>query len=195
MTRVLIRAALVAAAATLLAGCGDAAVSPGGPHPAGSTSNAAQSAGDQGKSLDNFDPCSVVSDSDYVAAITAEGSDPSALGKITATHAPLEAGVVGLPGSKSCKLSYTTTDADGRVSLGGDPVIVTFEKYSNLHDYQGNNPKTVNDYQSAGASAFEGPGSSAADPYITKNGYLFRLSGNSDTAFLKKIALGIAGRL
>jgi hypothetical protein len=98
-----------------------------------------------------------------------------------------------LPGAKACKLSYTTTDSAGTVSQGGAPVIVTFDKYSNLAELQGTSPKVVNDYASAGAQAFEAPGSPS--PYITKDGYLFYMSGNSDLTLLKAIALGICTRL
>lgn len=192
----------VIGAALLLAGCGETtgttAGAPGGGAPGGAAVGAATSstatAADPGKSLDNFDPCSVVSDTEYVAALTAEAGDPSALGMLTPTHAPVDGSATGLPGAKACRLSYTSTDADGRVSQGGDPVIVTFDKYSNLNDLRGNNPKVINDYQSSGADAFEGPGD-AGDPHITKNGYLFRLSGNSDLKLLKAVALGIAKRL
>lgn len=155
---------------------------------------AGQPAGEPGKSLDNFDPCSVVSESEYVEAIKAEAGDPSAMGTITATHGPVDGAATGLPGAKACKLSYKTTDSAGRVSQGGDPVIVTFDLYSYLHEIEGNDPKRINDYQVSGAEAFIAPGD-GADPHLTKNGYLFRMSGNSDLKLLKVIALGIAKRL
>ncbi len=42
--------------------------------------------------------------------------------------------------------------------------------------------------------AWEGP-ADAGVPHITKDGYLFRVSGNRDSKLLKAIALGIAGGL
>jgi hypothetical protein len=155
---------------------------------------AGQPASQPGKSLDKFDPCSVVSDSEYVQALMAEAGDPSAMGTINATHAPVDGANTGLPGAKACKLSYKTTDSAGRVSQGGDPVVVTFDLYSNLHDVEGNDPRRITDYQVSGAEAFEGPGD-AGNPHLTKNGYLFRMSGNSDLKLLKVIALGVAKRL
>jgi hypothetical protein len=198
-TRVGIRSLLVAAAigaaALLAAACGLSTVTPtgigAGGSPGGSASSPAGAAAE--KDITNFDACSVVSESEYVQAITAGASDPNALGTINATHAPVDASNTGLPGAKACKLSYTTTDSAGRQSQGGDPVIVTFDKYSNLAQLQGTSPKAVNDYASAGAQAFEGPGSPS--PYITKDGYLFYLSGNSDSTLLKTITLGICTRL
>ncbi len=195
ITRRLIVAAVIGAAAVLATACGSSTATPtgigGGANSRGPANS--QSAQSAGKDITNFDACSVVSDSEYVQAITASAGDPSALGTITATHAPADASNTGLPGAKACKLSYTTTDSAGRQSQGGDPVIVTFDQYSNLAQLQGNSPITVNDYASAGAQAFEGPGT--ASPYITKDGYLFYMSGNSDTTLLKTIALGIAKRL
>ena len=181
--------------AAVLAACGSTTSTPtglgGGGNPGASASSPpAQAAG---KDITNFDPCSVVGDSEYVQAITASAGDPSALGTINATHAAVDGSITGLPGAKACKLSYTTTDSGGTVSQGGAPVIVTFERYSYLAQIQGTSPKVVNDYASAGAQAFEAPGS--AVPYITKNGYLFHMSGNSDLTLLKTIALGIAMRL
>jgi hypothetical protein len=151
-------------------------------------------AGQTGKSLDNFDPCSVVNDSEYVQALMAEAADPSAMGTIKATHAPVDGAATGLPGAKACKLSYKTTDSAGRESQGGDPVIVTFDLYSYVSQIEGNSPIRNNDYQASGADAFEAPGDGGV-PHITKNGYLFRMSGNSDTKLLKVIALGVAKRL
>ncbi len=163
--------------------------------PAGQAASQAASPGsDQaGKSLDNFDPCSVVSDADFVAAITAGAGDPSALGTIKATHAPVDGSNTGLPGAKACSQTWTTTDSAGRVNQGGEPVIVTFDVYSNLAEIQAGSP-LINDYQASGAQAFIAPGDGAV-PHLTKDGYLFRMSGNSDTALLKAIALGIAARL
>lgn len=175
----------------IAAGCGG---TPSNQLPSGQAPASSPSALAAGKDISNFDACSVVSDSEYVQAITASASDPSALGTINATHAPVDGSNTGLPGAKACKLSYTTTDSAGRQSQGGDPVIVTFDQYSNLAQLQGNAPKSVDDYASVGAQAFEGPGD-AGDPHITKDGYLFRMSGNSDLTMLKKIALGIAVRV
>jgi hypothetical protein len=191
----LIVVAVMGAAAVLAVACGSSTATPTGNGAGANTGGAANSqpAQSAGKDITNFDACSVVSDTDYVQAITASAGDPSALGTITAMHAPVDASNTGLPGAKACKLSYTTTDSAGRQSQGGDPVIVTFDQYSNLAQIQGNAPITVNDYASAGAQAFEAPGTPS--PYITKNGYLFYLSGNSDLGLLKKIALGIAMRL
>ena len=87
----------------------------------------------------------MVLDSDLVQAVTAEAGDPSALGTITASHAPVDGTLTGLPGAKACKQSWTTTDSSGRVSLGGDPVIVTFDQYSNLTMLQGAKPMIVTD--------------------------------------------------
>jgi hypothetical protein len=182
--------------ALVIAGCGASNAGQGagasGANAGGTAS--AQAAAPAGKPLDNFDPCSVVSDTEYAQAITAGAGDPSALGTVTVTHSAADGSNTGLPGAKACQLNYTTTDSAGRVSQGGDPVIVTFDQYSNLAQLQGNSPKAVNDYQSSGAQAFEGPGD-AGVPHITKAGYLFRMSGNSDTKLLKTIALGIAARL
>lgn len=147
-----------------------------------------------GKSLDQFDPCSVVDDAEFVRALVAEAGDPSAMGTITPTHAAVDGAATGLPGAKACAQRYTTTDSAGRVSQGGDPVIVTFDLYSNLHEIEGNDPRKVDDYQVTGAEAFIAPGDGAV-PHMTKHGYLFRMSGNSDTKLLKVIALGIAKRL
>ena len=155
---------------------------------------AAEPAGDPGKSLDNFDPCSVVSDRDLVQALLAEAGDPSAMGTLTPSHAPADGTATGLPGAKACKQTWTTTDSAGRVSQGGDPVIVTFDKYINLHEIAGAHPEMMNDYQVSGAEAFLAPGD-GGDPHLTKNGYLFRMSGNSDLKLLKAVALGIAKRL
>jgi hypothetical protein len=191
----LIVVAVMGAASVLAAACGSSAATPtgigGGANSGGPASS--QSAQSAGKDITNFDACSVVSDSDLVKAITASAGDPSALGTINATHAPADGSVTGLPGAKACKQSWTTTDSGGVQSQGGDPVIVTFEQYSNLAQIQGTTDKVVNDYASAGAQAFEAAGS--ASPYITKNGYLFHMSGNSDLTLLKTIALGIATRL
>jgi hypothetical protein len=147
-----------------------------------------------GKDLTGFDPCSVVSDSDLVNAITAGASDPSALGTITASHVAVDGADTGLPGAKACSQSWTTTDSAGRVSQGGEPVIVTFDLYSNLAEIVSGSPADTNAYAEAGAIAFDAPGD-AGIPHLTKDGYLFRMSGNSDTKFLKVIALGIAARL
>jgi hypothetical protein len=166
---------------------GQAAGQPAG-QPAG------PSAGEAGKSLDNFDPCSVVDDAEFVRALMAEAGDPSAMGTIKPTHGPVNGADTGLPGAKACAQRYTTTDGAGRVSQGGDPVIVTFDLYSNLHEIAGNNPRKVDDYQASGAEAFIAPGD-GANPHLTKHGYLFRMSGNSDTKLAKVIALGIAKRL
>jgi hypothetical protein len=186
--------AFVASVLTLAA-CGGSSgpgVGTAGGNPA--SSSGGQTSGQTGKPLDNFDPCSVVLDSDLVQAITASAGDPTALGTITASHAPVDGTLTGLPGAKACKQSWTTTDSSGRVSLGGDPVIVTFDQYSNLSMLRGARHLIVNDYQSSGAEAFIAPGDGAV-PHITKDGYLFRMSGNSDTDLLKSIALGIATRL
>jgi hypothetical protein len=188
-------AVALSGAAAVLAACGSTTSTPtglggGGNSGASASSPPAQAAG---KDITNFDVCSVVSDSDLVKAITAGAGDPSALGTINATHAPADGSVTGLPGAKACKQSWTTTDSAGVQSQGGDPVIVTFEQYSNLDQLQGSAPIAVNDYASAGATAFKGPGGSS--PYIIKDGYLFHLSGNSDTTLLKAVALGIATRL
>jgi hypothetical protein len=159
---------------------------------AGGASPAA--AGAAGKDITNFDPCSVVSDSDLVKAITAEAGDPSSLGAIKASHVAVDGTATGLPGAKACKQSWTTTDSAGRESQGGDPVIVTFDLYSNLAEIQSGSPDNTTDYASAGAVSFDAPGD-AGDPHLTKDGYLFRMSGNSDSTLLKAIALGIASRL
>jgi hypothetical protein len=190
-----ILAAAMVGTAAFATGCGSTAAAPATNGGGGTSSGAAtpQTAA-AGKDITNFDACSVVSDSEYVQAITAESSDPSALGTVHATHAVVDGTNTGLPGAKACQLSYTTTDSDGRVNQGGDPVIVTFDVYSNLRELQGNDPVATADYASAGAQAWEGPGD-AGVPHITKDGYLFRMSGNSDTKLLKAIALGIAGRL
>ena len=159
---------------------------------AGAASPAA--VGAVGKDLTSFDPCSVVSDSDLVKAISAEAGDPSALGTIQATHIAVDGTATGLPGAKACKQTWTTTDSAGRVSQGGEPVIVTFDLYSNLADIQARSPDNTTDYASAGAVSFDAPGD-GGDPHLTKDGYLFRMSGNSDLQLLKAIALGIAARL
>ena len=155
--------------------------------PASTTGNAT------GKSLDSFDPCSVVSDSDFAAAISGESSEPSDGTTITATHVAVDGANTGLPGAKACSQTWTTTDSSGRISQGGEPVIVTFDLYSNLAEIQSGSP-ILDDYAASGAQAFEAPGD-AGVPHLTKDGYLFRMSGNSDTALLKVIALGIASRL
>jgi hypothetical protein len=184
----------VAAAGSAGSGGAPSSSASSGNASSGSASSGSASSGAAGKSLASFDACSVVSDSEYVQAITAQASDPSALGTVNATHAAVDGSNTGLPGAKACRLSYTTTDSAGRVSQGGDPVIVTFDEYNNLGMLQGSNPISVNGYESSGATAFEGPGD-AGDPHLTKDGYLFRMSGNSDLALLKTIALGIASRL
>jgi hypothetical protein len=183
------------ATAAFAAGCGSTATTPAGTGSSGTSGSASPPAGTAaGKDISSFDACSVVSDADFVAALTAEASDPSAIGTINPTHKVVDGANTGLQGAKACQLSYTTTDGNGEVNLGGDPVIVTFDEYSNLKDLEGNRPIAVSDYDSAGAKAFVGPGDGGV-PHITKDGYLFRMSGNSDTALLKAIALGIAGRL
>lgn len=161
--------------------------------PAGGASPAAAADG-AGKDITNFDPCSVVSDADLIAAITASAGDPSALGTLKATHIAVDGANTGLPGAKACSQSWTTTDSAGRLSQGGDPVIVTFDLYSNLAEIQSGSPDNTTDYASAGAVSFDAPGD-AGDPHLTKDGYLFRMSGNSDSTLLKAIALGIASRL
>jgi hypothetical protein len=162
------------------------------PDAAGGTS-AAPAAG-AGKDITNFDPCSVVSDTDLVKAITDSAGDPTALGTLKATHVAVDGANTGLPGAKACSQSWTTTDSSGRESQGGEPVIVTFDLYSNLAEIQSGSPDNTTDYAAAGAVSFDAPGD-AGDPHLTKDGYLFRMSGNSDTALLKAIALGIASRL
>lgn len=162
-----------------------------GSQPAASSPPAAVTAG---KDITSFDPCSVVSDSEFVAAITAGAGDPSALGTIVATHAPADGSATGLPGAKACKQTWTTTDSAGRTSQGGDPVIVTFDLYSNLAEIRGDVPDNTDDYASVGAVAIDAPGD-GGDPHLTKDGYLFRMSGNSDLDLLKAVALGIATRL
>jgi hypothetical protein len=187
----------------MVTACGGASATQpanGVPASAGSSSAVEQPAGSQpaaaaaGKDLTDFDPCSVVSDTEFVQAITAESGDPSALGTIVATHAPVDGSETGLPGAKACKQTWTTTDSAGRQSQGGDPVIVTFDLYSNLAEIRGDAPDNTTDYASAGAVAIDAPGD-AGVPHLTKDGYLFRMSGNSDTALLKVVALGIASRL
>ncbi len=79
-------------------------------------------------------------DSDLVKAITDEAGDPSALGTIKATHVAADGANTGLPGAKACKQSWTTTESAGRESQGGDPVIVTFDLYSNLAEIQSGSP-------------------------------------------------------
>lgn len=189
MSRVLITACALVLFAT---GCKKADDAKSAAPVAGPPSS--QPVAEAGKSLDSFDPCSVVDDTEYVQAITAEAGDPSAIGTINATHGPVDGAATGLPGAKACKLSYKTTDSAGRVNQGGDPVIVTFDLYSNLREIQGNAPIKNDDYQASGAEAFLCPGDGGI-PHITKNGYLFRMSGNSDTKLLKAIALGVAKRL
>lgn len=136
----------------------------------------------------------MVSDADLVQAITASAGDPSALGTMKATHVAVDGADTGLPGAKACKLSWTSTDSAGRVNQGGDPVIVTFDLYSNLAEIQSGSPDNTTDYAASGAVSFIAPGDGGV-PHLTKDGYLFRMSGNSDTALLKAIALGIASRL
>jgi hypothetical protein len=183
------------ATAAFAAGCGSTATTPAGTSSGTSGGATAPPAGSAaGKDITSFDACSVVSDADFVTALTAEASDPSAIGTINPTHKVVDGTDTGLQGAKACQLSWTTTDANGEVNLGGEPVIVTFDLYSNVKDLEGNSPVKVSDYDSAGAQAFEGPGD-AGVPHITKDGYLFRMSGNSDTTLLKAVALGIAGRL
>jgi hypothetical protein len=191
-----ILAAAMIGSAAWATGCGSVATTPAGSGGSTAAGGAAtsQAAPTTGKDITNFDPCAVVSDSDYVQALTAESSDPSAIGTISPSHKAVTGTDTGLPGAKACQLSYTTTDSAGRVNQGGDPVIVTFDAYGNLKELQGNDPVATSDYASAGAEAWEGPGD-AGVPHITKDGYLFRMSGNSDTRLLKAIALGIAGRL
>jgi hypothetical protein len=183
------------ATAAFAAGCGSTATTPARTGSSGTSGSAAPPAGAAaGKDITSFDACSVVSDADFVAALTAEASDPSSIGTINPTHKVVDGAETGLPGAKACQQTWTTTDSNGEVNQGGEPVIVTFDLYSNLKDLEGNSPVKVSGYDSAGAQAFEGPGD-AGVPHITKDGYLFRMSGNSDTALLKAIALGIAGRL
>src|ERR1700680_2395729 len=91
--------------AAVLAACGSTTSPPtglgGGGNPGASASSPpAQAAG---KDITNFDPCSVVGDSEYVQAITASAGDPSALGTINATHAAVDGSITGLPGAKACK--------------------------------------------------------------------------------------------
>lgn len=175
------------AAATPAAGAASIPVAAGGA--------SAAAAGVAGKDITNFDPCSVVGDSDLVKTITAEAGDPSALGAIKAIHVvAVDGTATGLLGAKACKQSWTTTDSAGQESQGGDPVIVTFDLYSNLAEIQSGSPDNTTDYASAGAVSFDAPGD-AGDPHLTKDGYLFRMSGNSDSTLLKAIALGIASRL
>jgi hypothetical protein len=162
--------------------------------PAAAVPASAAAAGGAGKDISNFDPCSVVRDDDLVKALTDAASDPSALGTIKATHVAVDGSATGLPGAKACKQTWTTTDSAGRESQGGDPVIVTFDLYSNLPEIQSGSPDNAADYASAGAVSFDAPGD-AGDPHLTKDGYLFRMSGNSDLQLLKAIALGIASRL
>ena len=162
--------------------------------PAGGASPAAAGGG-AGKDITNFDPCSVVSDADLVAAITASAGDPSALGILKASHVAVDGANTGLPGAKACSQTWTTTDSAGRLSQGGEPVIVTFDLYSNLAEIRsGGSPDNTTDYAASGAVSFIAPGDGGV-PHLTKDGYLFRMSGNSDTALLKAIALGIASRL
>jgi hypothetical protein len=187
-------AAIAAPGGAGAAASGAAAVSPPASIPAAAVPASAAGAGAAGKDITTFDPCSVVSDDDLVKAITDEASDPSALGTIKATHAVVDGTLTGLPGAKACKQTWTTTDSAGRESQGGDPVIVTFDLYSNLAEIQSGSPDNTADYASAGAVSFDAPGD-AGDPHLTKNGYLFRMSGNSDSQLLKAIALGIASRL
>jgi hypothetical protein len=163
--------------------------SSGGQVPGGQAPATQQSAAASGKDISNFDACSVVSDSEYAQAVTADSSG-TPLGPITVTHAPVDGSITGLPGAKACQLSYAITDSFGNRSDGHAPCTVTFDKYSYLAELQGSAPTVVNDYASAGAQAFLGPGSSG-DPYITKDGYIFRLSGS----LFKTVALGIASRL
>jgi hypothetical protein len=200
---------LLTIGATLLLGACSATSAPAGTPPTNSAATPASvgasipvaaggaspaAAGVAGKDITNFDPCSVVSDSDLVKAITDEAGDPSALGTITATHVAVDGTATGLPGAKACKQSWTTTDSAGRESQGGEPVILTFDLYSNLAEIQSGSPDNTADYASAGAVSFDAPGD-GGDPHLTKNGYLFRMSGNSDLTLLKAIALGIASRL
>lgn len=187
-------AACGSSAGSLPAGATPTRTSPEAAAASVTPTNQAPAAAGAGKDLTNFDPCSVVSDKELVDAITAVAGDPSALGTITPTHGAVDGALTGLPGAKACKLSWTTTDSAGRQSQGGNPVIVTFDLYSNLPQILGNSYGTVSDYASVGALAYDAPGD-GGDPHITKNGYLFRLSGNSDLQFLKLIALGIATRL
>ncbi len=189
----------VAATAISLAACGGSVASPaaGGTGPAGGGAPGAGTpapAATAGKSLTNFDPCSVMSDQDLITYIKASAGDPSAVGTLSVTDTP-ENGPdnAGLPGSKACQQSWTTTSSDGTVSQGGEPPMVLFEQYSNLNEFSLNGTeKKIHDYDASGASAFS-DGSGGA--YITKDGYLFHMQGNSDTQMLKALGLGIASRL
>jgi hypothetical protein len=192
--------AAVAATALSLAACGGSAATPGagGGAPAGGGGNPGAgtpaAAAASGKSLTGFDPCSVMNDQDLIGYINASASDPSAVGTITVTDTP-ESGPdnAGLPGSKACEQSWTTTDSGGTVSQGGEPPMVLFEQYSNLSEFSNNGtePK-IHDYDASGATAFsDGIGGA----YITKDGYLFHMQGNSDHKLLEALALGIASRI
>src|SRR5450432_978696 len=77
--------------------------------------SAAPAAAD-GKDITNFDPCSVVSDTDLVKAITDSAGDPTALGTLKATHVAVDGANTGLPGAKACCQTWTTTDSAGRLS-------------------------------------------------------------------------------
>jgi hypothetical protein len=192
--------AALAATAISLAACGGSVASPGaggtapgggGGAPGASTPAPAATAG---KSLADFDPCAVMSDQDLIGYINASAGDPSAVGTLSVTDTP-ENGPdnAGLAGSKACQQSWTTTSSDRTVSEGGEPPMVLFEQYSNLKEFSNNGtePK-IHDYDASGASAFS---DGAGGAYITKNGYLFHMQGNSDTKMLEALALGIASRL
>ncbi len=141
----ILAAAMIGTAASAT-GCGSTAAAPATNGGSGTSSGAAtpQTAA-AGKDITKFDARSVVSDSEYVQAITAESTDSSALGTVNATHAVVDGANTGLPGAKACQLSYTTIESDGRVNQGGDPVIDTFDAYSNLRELQGSDPRATSD--------------------------------------------------
>src|SRR6478672_6984356 len=100
----------IACAVVAFAGCKNASESKAG-DPVGQP--AGQRLAETGKSLDNFDPCSVVDNNELSQALLAGAGDPSAMGKIAVTHAAGDGAATGLPGAKACKLTWQTTDSAG----------------------------------------------------------------------------------
>jgi hypothetical protein len=146
-----------------------------------------------GADLAKFDACSVVNDDEYKSALNTfrvqEGgaADDTTVVRHEIITDPFTVG--GLPGSKACKQSWSS-------STGGQGVInILFYPYDQLSLWKDTRSYHVLDgYEAAGggAVAFDCFGSVC----LTKNGYVFTANGGSGMEQVyKTMLIGVANRL
>jgi hypothetical protein len=188
---------LMAGCASGQAGTGPAATPPATPvaSNAGATAQpqAAITPSTSGADLTNFDACSVVNDDEYKSALNAstvqEGG--TADDTIVVRHEVITDtfSVGGLPGSKACKLLWSTSPG------GRGEMNILFYPYDQLSLWKNTKSyHTLAGYEAAGAGtiAFNCFGSVC----LNKNGYLFTANGGSGMEQVyKTMLIGVANRL